>query len=100
MRLAADEEIDRDEGCQAHDRQDPKGHGNIHCAPPAVRNGKGQRRRCRRSLPPDVSGARDAPGVIRADAPGSCQIRIDGCAAVVREYSPPHPQQYPITKER
>jgi hypothetical protein len=32
MGLAADEEIDRDQGGEAHDRQDPQGHGNFHCA--------------------------------------------------------------------
>jgi hypothetical protein len=31
----------------------------------------------------------------RADAPGSGLIRIDGYAAVGREYSPPYEKQYP-----
>lgn len=40
MRLAADEEIDRDEGRQPHDGQDPQGHGNIHYCSSGGINGK------------------------------------------------------------
>ena len=32
VRLAADEEVDGDQGAQTDDGQDPQGQGNIHCA--------------------------------------------------------------------
>ncbi|CAM5505925.1 hypothetical protein STENM223S_08213 [Streptomyces tendae] len=66
VRLAADEEIDRDEGGKAHDGEDPQGGRNFHYASGSTSHGRCQRRRCRRSLPPR-SGTRDALGP-RADA--------------------------------
>ncbi|GAB2838282.1 hypothetical protein GCM10027074_00730 [Streptomyces deserti] len=99
MRLAADEEVDRDQGDEAHNGQDPQGQGNIHCA-----SGSRQRNVSATSLPevsstPGIRRAQRARNP-RADAPGSGQIRIDGYAAQTGSTPLRAKNSTPITKER
>ncbi|GAB2738951.1 hypothetical protein GCM10027072_37710 [Streptomyces bullii] len=99
MRLAADEEVDRDQGGKAHNGQDPQGQRNIHCA-----SGSRQRNMSATSLP-EVSSTPDIRRAVRvrkpwADAPGSGQIRIDGHAAQTGSTPLRTKNSTPITKER
>ncbi|CAL2061615.1 hypothetical protein GPN2_12291 [Streptomyces murinus] len=84
MGLAPDEEVDSDQGGQAHDGQDPQGHRDFHY------NLRHFEMASTDALSlPEVSSTRTG-----ADAPGPEPVRIDGYAAV-REYSPPLRRQYP-----